>query len=168
MNQEEINGKPATKKLKIPTEEWHTYNSNIRLSKTELNKLIMNFFIVEGTAYIVIARLQGCRCAVHAGNRNQRYSAPINNLVSQEEIESMTDRIEVKRLILDGRIDAAIEKLESTHPEVIDCIHIADFAQRHPVAIYAQAIEIDRVHQSGRGGIGDRIRINRTGAFSGT
>lgn len=47
MNQEESKP-PFNRKPRIPTEEWHTQNSNIRLSKTDLNKLVMNFFIVEG------------------------------------------------------------------------------------------------------------------------
>ena len=53
MHQDESNGKPIfNKRQTIPPEEWHQCNRSIRTAKDDLNKLVMNFFIVEGIYYL--------------------------------------------------------------------------------------------------------------------
>ena len=83
-----------------------------------MNKIIMNFLIVEGNQKIrVIIRIQGCSYEFYERDRNREYLL-LNKIVDEQEIASMTDRLEIKRLILNGKIDEAIQFLNVSKPDV--------------------------------------------------
>lgn len=62
-----------------------------------MNKLIMNFFIFEGYR----------EAAIQFQKETQQESNPsiLHSLVTEQELDSMSERIEVKKYILNGQID---------------------------------------------------------------
>lgn len=85
----------------IDKKDWANQLQKIQVSKQDLNKLVMNFFLVEGYKEA-------------AEKLREESGTPI----SDYDLNLMQPRIEVRQLILQGKIDQAIEKVNSINKDI--------------------------------------------------
>ncbi|CAD8060240.1 unnamed protein product [Paramecium sonneborni] len=79
---------------KISALEWHQKQNTINIPKSLINQLVLNFFIVEGYRDAAI-----------------EFSKEAGIQFSTQELDQMIERIEIKKNILNGDIDSALEKV---------------------------------------------------------
>ncbi|CAM8912043.1 hypothetical protein QQ045_033191 [Rhodiola kirilowii] len=89
------------KKL-ITKDEWVRKLADIKIRKEDMNKLVMNYFVTEG--YVDAAE----KFRMESGTE------PDINL------ETITDRMLVKKAVMEGNIQEAIEKVNDLNPEILD------------------------------------------------
>ncbi|EGF83232.1 hypothetical protein BATDEDRAFT_85821 [Batrachochytrium dendrobatidis JAM81] len=90
------------KKLAISREEWEKKLSDVKSSKNDLNRLVMNYLVIEG--YKDAAE----KFSVESG------LAPAVDLMTVE------DRMNIRNDIQNGNIEAAIERVNDLDPEILD------------------------------------------------
>ena len=87
---------------KISPEEWKSRLESIKISKTDMNKLIMNYLCLEGYR--------------DAAKHFEKESGLICDF---GEAYAINERKEIRELIQKDSIDEAIDKLNDLCPEVI-------------------------------------------------
>ncbi|CAD8057409.1 unnamed protein product [Paramecium sonneborni] len=87
---------------KISAEDWHHNQNNIVIPKAKMNELVLNFFIVEGYRDAAI-----------------EFSKEAGIQLSNKELDKMIERIEIKKNILNGEIDSALEKVSMSNNKQI-------------------------------------------------
>ncbi|CDW78082.1 glucose-induced degradation protein 8 homolog [Stylonychia lemnae] len=92
----------ASKRTKYTLEQWEDRMQDIVISKDIINKLVMNYLIVEGYK-------QGAlKFEKETG-------------IKAEMDEDLIDhRIEIRRLLEKGQIEEAISKIDTLNPEILD------------------------------------------------
>ena len=90
------------KKKTISTQEWQRSLAQVKVSKQNLNKLILNYFIIEGFK-----------------NAAEKFAIEAN-LDPSVELESITDRMNIRNAVQDGDIDQAVERVNDLDPEILD------------------------------------------------
>ena len=93
--------KEKTKKT-ISPQEWQKSLSQVKVSKQNLNKLILNYFIIEGFK-----------------SAAEKFAQEAN-LDPSVELESITDRMNIRNAVQDGDIDQAVERVNDLDPEILD------------------------------------------------
>ncbi|KAJ8325614.1 hypothetical protein BDV3_001148 [Batrachochytrium dendrobatidis] len=89
-------------KKAISREEWEKKLSDVKSSKNDLNRLVMNYLVIEG--YKDAAE----KFSVESG------LAPAVDLMTVE------DRMNIRNDIQNGNIEAAIERVNDLDPEILD------------------------------------------------
>ncbi|EGR32268.1 hypothetical protein IMG5_091170, partial [Ichthyophthirius multifiliis] len=87
---------------KINLEKWQNDLKNIKISKYDMNKLVMNFFLIEG--YKEAA---------------QRFQEETQTEISNFDLNSIQPRINIRQLILNGQIDEAINELNNFNQKIL-------------------------------------------------
>ncbi|KAG2487534.1 hypothetical protein HYH03_013814 [Edaphochlamys debaryana] len=94
-------GEAGSKKV-IPLEAWEQKLAGIRVPKEDTNRLIMNFLVTEG--YVEAARMF----------EKESGTPPGVNL------DAITDRMEVRRALQAGDVEAAMERVNDLDPEILE------------------------------------------------
>lgn len=92
-----------SKKSVIGQEEWETRLSKVDLSAVDLNKLVMNYLVVEG--YKDAAEL----FAKEAG-----IPVPI-------QLGAIEERMAIRNLIQAGEVESAIDRINRLDPDILEC-----------------------------------------------
>mmetsp|Transcript_29236 Transcript_29236/g.93522 ORF Transcript_29236/g.93522 Transcript_29236/m.93522 type:complete len:114 (+) Transcript_29236:182-523(+) len=93
-------GESASKKT-ITREEWEGKLAQVKVRKEDMNKLVMNFLLTEG--YVEAARTFERESGTSPG----------------VDLESITDRMEIRRAVQSGNVDDAIERVNDLNPEIV-------------------------------------------------
>ncbi|KAL4427270.1 hypothetical protein ABPG74_011506 [Tetrahymena malaccensis] len=93
----------SNKKKQISLEQWKDELKNVKIAKQDMNKLIMNFFLIEG--YKEAA---------------EKFRDESQTEISDQDFECMQPRIDIRKLILNGQIDEAIKELDKTNKKVLE------------------------------------------------
>eukprot|EP00128_Syssomonas_multiformis_P018944 Colp12_sorted_trinity150504_noHs@13903 len=87
---------------KITLEEWESKLSAVKINKSDLNKLVMNYLVIEGYK--------------DAAERFMQESGEVPNI----ELSSIEERMRIRRAIQAGSIEEAIELVNDLNPEILD------------------------------------------------
>ncbi|KAJ1332728.1 hypothetical protein BSLG_008357 [Batrachochytrium salamandrivorans] len=98
--------KPLTQKgtdtITLSQEDWEKKLSDVQISKQDLNKLVMNYLIIEGYK-----------------DAAEKFSAE-SGLVPSVDLATVEDRMNIRNAIQNGNIEAAIEQVNDLDPEILD------------------------------------------------
>ncbi|KAG0259606.1 Glucose-induced degradation complex subunit [Mortierella polycephala] len=83
-------------------EDWNARLSEVQVDREDLNKLIMNYLIIEGY-----------KDAAEKFSQESGAKPPVN-------LESIQDRMVVRTAIQRGHIEEAIERVNDLNPEILD------------------------------------------------
>eukprot|EP00842_Homolaphlyctis_polyrhiza_P004372 jgi/Hompol1/4936/HPOL_000456-RA len=86
----------------VTREEWDKKLAEVKISKDDLNKLIMNYLVIEGYK-----------------DAAEKFSKE-SGLVPSIDLASIEDRMNIRNAIQSGRVDDAIEKVNDLDPEILD------------------------------------------------
>jgi len=86
----------------ISKQEWETQLSQIKLEKSELNKLVMNYLIIEGYK--------------EAAEKFQKESGTSTGI----DLNSISDRMAIRTAIQSGNIEEGITGVNDLNPEILD------------------------------------------------
>ncbi|KAG0028073.1 hypothetical protein BGZ81_005027 [Podila clonocystis] len=89
-------------KKSISRDEWNTKLADVQVDREDLNKLIMNYLIIEGY-----------KDAAEKFSQESGAKPPVN-------LESIQDRMIVRTAIQRGNIEEAIERVNDLNPEILD------------------------------------------------
>ncbi|KAL0478128.1 glucose-induced degradation protein [Acrasis kona] len=89
-------------KRTVSKEEWEKKLKQVKINKSDINKLIMNYFVVEGYK--------------DAAEMFQKES----NTPTLINLESITDRVNVRNSVQSGEIEKSIEQVNDLNPEILD------------------------------------------------
>ncbi|KXS20045.1 hypothetical protein M427DRAFT_52312 [Gonapodya prolifera JEL478] len=92
----------AAQKKSISKDEWERKLAAVKINKQDLNKLVMNYLIIEG--YKDAAEKFGQEA----------------NLQPAVELASIEDRMTIRNAVQRGSIDEAIERVNDLDPEILD------------------------------------------------
>mmetsp|Transcript_36045 Transcript_36045/g.32423 ORF Transcript_36045/g.32423 Transcript_36045/m.32423 type:complete len:120 (+) Transcript_36045:71-430(+) len=87
----------------IPKKDWVEKLNQVKLAKKDLNSLIMNFFLIEGY-----------RDA--AENFKKESGTDISNM----DLTFMQERLDIRSMIHDGKIDKAMEKVNELNSKILE------------------------------------------------
>ncbi|KAG4093792.1 CTLH/CRA C-terminal to lish motif domain-containing protein [Neocallimastix lanati (nom. inval.)] len=96
-----LNKKNPAKKV-ITKEKWESKLSNVSVEKTDLNKLIMNYLVIEGYK-----------------DAAEKFSQE-SGLQPTVDLLYIEERMDIRNTIQSGNIDEAIEKVNDLDPEILD------------------------------------------------
>ncbi|XP_033106414.1 glucose-induced degradation protein 8 homolog [Anneissia japonica] len=130
----------ADKPVDISKEEWMGRLQDVHISRTDMNKLIMNYLVTEGF------KEAAEKFCMESGTQ-------INS-----ELNSLGERIHIREAIQDGRIEVAIGMVNSLHPDLLDNDKYLFFhlQQQHLIELIRQrslesALDYAQVHLAERG-----------------
>ncbi|KAH6561907.1 hypothetical protein BASA62_009527 [Batrachochytrium salamandrivorans] len=89
-------------KKTLSQEDWEKKLSDVQISKQDLNKLVMNYLIIEGYK-----------------DAAEKFSAE-SGLVPSVDLATVEDRMNIRNAIQNGNIEAAIEQVNDLDPEILD------------------------------------------------
>ncbi|KAH6580935.1 hypothetical protein BASA50_002096 [Batrachochytrium salamandrivorans] len=92
----------AHPKKTLSQEDWEKKLSDVQISKQDLNKLVMNYLIIEGYK-----------------DAAEKFSAE-SGLVPSVDLATVEDRMNIRNAIQNGNIEAAIEQVNDLDPEILD------------------------------------------------
>ncbi|KAL1925585.1 uncharacterized protein VTP21DRAFT_468 [Calcarisporiella thermophila] len=90
-----------TKKI-YSLEEWEKKLGEIELNKQDLDRLVMNYLLIEGYK-----------------DAAEKFSAE-SGLEPQIDLRSVQERTEIRNAVYSGNIEEAIEKVNDLDPEILD------------------------------------------------
>lgn len=96
-----LNKKPV-KKNNISKEKWESKLANVSVDKKDLNKLIMNYLVIEGYK-----------------DAAEKFSQE-SGLQPSVDLLYIEERMNIRNTIQSGNIDEAIEKVNDLDPEILD------------------------------------------------
>ncbi|CAG8433350.1 1559_t:CDS:2 [Diversispora eburnea] len=86
----------------VTTDEWNKKLSDVKIDKADLNKLIMNYFVIEGYKDAAETFSQEC------------------GLSPSIDVDSIQDRMYIRNAIQNGNVEEAIERVNDLNPEILD------------------------------------------------
>ncbi|KAI8580411.1 hypothetical protein K450DRAFT_173625 [Umbelopsis ramanniana AG] len=89
-------------KKTISKEEWEKKLADVKINKQDLNKLVMNYLVVEGYK-----------------DAAEQFSIE-SGLAPMVDIASIQDRMDIRRAVQAGNVDAAIERVNDLNPDILD------------------------------------------------
>ncbi|KAF9918881.1 Glucose-induced degradation complex subunit [Lobosporangium transversale] len=98
----QVPGAVGVQKRVFTKEEWDARLAEIHVDREDLNKLIMNYLIIEGY-----------KDAAEKFSQESGAKPPVN-------LESIQDRMIVRTAIQRGNIEEAIERVNDLNPEILD------------------------------------------------
>lgn len=93
----------SSNKRTISNEEWEKRLKQVKINKRDLNALVMNYLIVEG--YKDAAAMFEIE----------------SNTPTNTNLETITERVQIRSLLQKGEISQAIEAVNDLNPEILDC-----------------------------------------------
>ncbi|GMH37587.1 hypothetical protein BSKO_05460 [Bryopsis sp. KO-2023] len=82
--------------------EWEEKLSKVHVRKEDMNRLVMNFLVTEG--YVKAAQVFDQESGTTPGI----------------DLESITDRMEIRRAVHTGNVEEAIERVNDLNPEILE------------------------------------------------
>ncbi|XP_010476003.1 PREDICTED: glucose-induced degradation protein 8 homolog [Camelina sativa] len=104
----DIEGYTESSKASITSEDWERLLRTVKIQREEVNRLVMNFFVVEGFLEAVE------KFESESGTKPEVESA------------SIAGRVAVVKAIQSGDLEVAVEKLKALNPEILKesfCLH---------------------------------------------
>eukprot|EP00873_Tetraselmis_striata_P000722 jgi/Tetstr1/420986/TSEL_012046.t1 len=98
-------GRGESSKKSISKEEWDKKLSAVKIRKEDMNSLVMNFLVTEG--YVDAARMF----------ERESGTSPAMDL------ESITDRMQIRKAVQNGDIEDAIDRVNDLNPEILEEKH---------------------------------------------
>ncbi|CAG8742192.1 29771_t:CDS:2 [Racocetra persica] len=95
-------GTSQINKKVVSKDEWVKKLSDVKIDKADLNKLIMNYFVIEGYKDAAEAFSQEC------------------GLSPSIDVDSIQDRMNIRNAIQNGNVEEAIERVNDLNPEILD------------------------------------------------
>ncbi|CAG8454781.1 15198_t:CDS:2 [Funneliformis mosseae] len=92
----------SSQKKVVTKDEWVKKLSNVKIDKNDLNKLIMNYFVIEGY-----------KDAAETFSQESGLSPSI-------DVDSIQDRMNIRNAIQNGNVEEAIERVNDLNPEILD------------------------------------------------
>ncbi|CAG8528933.1 2271_t:CDS:2 [Cetraspora pellucida] len=92
-------GTSQISKKVVSKDEWVKKLSDVKIDKADLNKLIMNYFVIEGYKDAAEAFSQEC------------------GLSPSIDVDSIQDRMNIRNAIQNGNVEEAIERVNDLNPE---------------------------------------------------
>lgn len=94
----------ATSKKVITRGEWERKLKEVKVRKDDMNKLVMNFLVTEGytDAALKFHAESGTEC------------------ISDIDLETIKDRMAVKKAVQSGNVEDAIDRVNDLNPEILD------------------------------------------------
>ncbi|BFZ59605.1 hypothetical protein YB2330_000619 [Saitoella coloradoensis] len=111
----------------IDPEEWNRRMDAVKISKSDLNQLVMNYLIIEGYQSAAIKFAQEA------------------NITPSIDLDSINERMVIRQAIHRGDVQEAIERINELDPELLDTVPSLHFQ-----LLRLQLIELIR-HASGSG-----------------
>ncbi|KAI8908819.1 CTLH/CRA C-terminal to lish motif domain-containing protein [Powellomyces hirtus] len=93
---------PASTKKTFSAEEWDKKLAEVSVSKQDLNKLVMNYLVIEGYK-----------------DAAEKFSQE-SGLQPGIDLSSIQDRMSIRNAIQAGDIESAIERVNDLDPEILD------------------------------------------------
>ena len=90
------------KQGKISNEKWNGELSKIKINRDDMNKLVLNYLIIEGYKEAVIKFTKE------------------SNLTCEYDLELLEKRIQIRNLIIKGKIDEAINLINNINSEILE------------------------------------------------
>lgn len=90
-------------KKTITPAEWQKQLDAVKINKNDLNKLIMNYFVIEGFK-----------------DAAELFAKEANISSQYQLLASIDDRMKIRNAVQDGNIDEAIERVNELDPEILD------------------------------------------------
>ncbi|KAG6481748.1 hypothetical protein ZIOFF_058369 [Zingiber officinale] len=107
---------PMSKKV-ITRDEWERKLKDVKITKEDMNKLIMNFLVTEG--YVDTAE----KFRIESGTE-RILSLLLKKLFfclfAGVDLATITDRMAVKQALQSGNVEDAIEKVNDLNPTILD------------------------------------------------
>ncbi|RUP48516.1 CTLH/CRA C-terminal to lish motif domain-containing protein [Jimgerdemannia flammicorona] len=91
-----------TAKKTVSKDDWEKKLSEVNVNKQDLNKLVMNYLVIEGYKDAVDKFSQECR------------------LKPNVELASIQDHMKIRNTIQSGDIENAIERINDLNPDILD------------------------------------------------
>ena len=98
-------GRGDSPKTTISTEEWQKKLSGVKIRKEDMNVLVMNFLVTEG--YVEAARMFERESGTGPG----------------VDLESITDRMQIRKAVQNGNVEDAIDRVNDLNPEILEEKH---------------------------------------------
>ncbi|KAI9331437.1 CTLH/CRA C-terminal to lish motif domain-containing protein [Zopfochytrium polystomum] len=92
----------SSRKTIILREEWEKRLADVKVSKRDLNSLIMNYLVIEGF------KDAAEKFAVESG------------IQPAVDVRTIEDRMNIRNAVQQGKIEEAIEKVNDMDPEILD------------------------------------------------
>ncbi|KAI8988749.1 CTLH/CRA C-terminal to lish motif domain-containing protein [Pilobolus umbonatus] len=89
-------------KKNIAKDEWEQRLNKVKVNKQDLNQLVMNYLIVEGYK-----------------DAAEQFSSE-SGLAPTVDLQSIQERMDIRRAIQSGDIDTAIDLVNDLNPEILD------------------------------------------------
>ena len=96
--------------FKMDQQKWNETMKDVRVSKQDINRMVMNYLVVEG------------------------YKSAAENFAQESGVEANMDfdlidqRREIRILLQEGKIQGAIEKIIDLNPEILDTNDVMTFS----------------------------------------
>ena len=90
------------KEGKIPNDKWNDELSKIKINREEMNKLILNYLIIEGYKEAVIKFMKE------------------TNIVVEYDLSLLEKRMQIRNHIVNGKIDEAINQINNINSEILE------------------------------------------------
>ncbi|OMJ13262.1 Glucose-induced degradation protein 8-like protein [Smittium culicis] len=100
---------PEVTKTKISKQSWEAKLKETDVTKDDINKLIMEYLVIEGY-----------KDAAEQFIDETGVNTPIN-------LDYINERMQIKYLVLDGQISAAIEQINEINPLLLETDHVLFF-----------------------------------------
>lgn len=92
----------ASSRKVITRDEWEKKLTDVKVSKEDMNRLVMNFLVTEGYADVA--------------EQFKKESGTEPDI----DLTTITDRMAVKKAVQSGNVEEAIEKVNDLNPEILD------------------------------------------------
>jgi len=97
---------PATRRIAIKSTDWESKLSNVAIDRGHLNRLVMDYLVVEGYK--------------EAAQNFARESGMTTSAAQEADFESIQNRMTIRQAIQQGNIVEAIERVNDLNPEILD------------------------------------------------
>jgi len=109
-NENRINLNTETKSRLIGFTKWNEELSKLRIDRGDMNKIVMNYLIIEGH-----------KEAVEKFTKETGVEGIINiNILADYDAELLEKRMKVRSLIVCGKIDEAINEINDINSEILE------------------------------------------------
>jgi hypothetical protein len=90
------------KEGKIPNDKWNDELSKIKINREDMNKLILNYLIIEGYKEAVVKFMKE------------------TNIVVEYDLSLLEKRMQIRNHIVNGKIDEAINQINNINSEILE------------------------------------------------
>mmetsp|Transcript_12756 Transcript_12756/g.35865 ORF Transcript_12756/g.35865 Transcript_12756/m.35865 type:complete len:231 (-) Transcript_12756:67-759(-) len=117
-------GRGESSKKTISKEEWEKKLAAVKIRKEDMNVLVMNFLVTEG--YVEAARMFEKESGTAPG----------------VDLESITDRMQIRKAVQNGDVNDAIDRVNDLNPEILE--------EKHQLFFHLQQQQLIELIREGR------------------